>query len=76
MDLLQIYGANVDARTMQVTWAPTGANERAEIALASQTFLPAFSSKVVKANLKAFLRKPGQPFLLTSNCKDVAEALY
>ena len=22
MDLLQIYGANVDARTMQVTWAP------------------------------------------------------
>ncbi len=38
MDLLQIYGANVDARTMQVTWAPTGANERAEIVLAHQTY--------------------------------------
>ncbi len=48
MDLLQIYGANVDARTMQVTWAPAGADERAEIVLARQSFLPAFSSKVVE----------------------------
>ena len=67
---------NVDTRTMQVIWAPTGANERAEIVLAPQTFLPAFSSKLVKANVKAFLCKPGQPFLLTTNRKDVVEALY
>ena len=66
----------IDTHTMQVTWAPTGVNERAEIKLARQTFLPAFSSKVVKANVKAFLCKPGQPFLLTTNRKDVAEALY
>ncbi len=76
MDLLQIYGANVDTRTMKVTWAPAGADERAEIVLARQTFLPAFSSKVVRANVKSFLRKPNQPFLLTTNRKDVAEALY
>ncbi len=76
MNLIQIYGANVDARTMQVTWAPAGADGRAEIVLARQTFLPAFSSKVVKANVKSFLRKPNQPFLLTTNRKDVTEALY
>ncbi len=55
MDLLQIYGANVDARSMHVTWAPTGADERAEIVLACQTFLPAYSSKVVKANVKSYM---------------------
>ncbi len=76
MDFLQIHGANVDARTMQVTWAPAGADKRADIVLACQTFLPAFSSKVVKANMKSFLRKPNQPILLTTNRKDIAEALY
>ena len=30
----------------------------------------------MKANVKYFLRKPNQPFLLTTNLKDVAEALY
>ena len=30
----------------------------------------------MKANVKFFLRKPNQPFLLTTNRKDVAEALY
>ena len=34
MDLLQIYGANVDAHTMQVSWAPAGVDERAKIVLA------------------------------------------
>ena len=38
MDLLQIYRANVDARTMQVTWAHAGADKRAEIVLTRQTF--------------------------------------
>ncbi len=66
MDLLQIYGASVDARSMHVTWAPAGADERAEIVLARQTFLPAYSSKVVKANVKLFLRKANQAFLLTT----------
>ncbi len=75
IDLLQKYGANVDARTIHVTWAPTGANERTEIVLTRQTFLPAFSSKVVRANMKSFLRKLNQLFLLTTNHKDVEEAL-
>ncbi len=61
---------------MQVTWGPAGADERADVVLARQTFLPAYSSKVVKANVKSFLRKPNQLFLLTTNRKDVAEALY
>ncbi len=26
MDLLQNHGANVDARTMHITWAPAGAD--------------------------------------------------
>ncbi len=76
MDLLQIYGANVDARSMHVTWAPTGADERAEIVLARKTVLPDYSSKVVKANVKSFLRKLNQPFLLITNRNDFAEALY
>ncbi len=76
MDLLQIYGANEDASTMQVTWAPAGSDKRAEIVLAHQAFLLAFSWKVVKGNVKSFLRKPNQPFVLTTNHKDVAQALY
>ncbi len=76
MDLLQIYGANVDAQSMHVTWAPAGADERAEIVHACQTFLPAYSSKVVKVNIKSFLRKPNQPYLLTTNRNNVAETLY
>ncbi len=62
MDLLQIYGVNIDAQSMHVTWTPAGADERAEIVLARQTFLPAYSSKVVKASVKSFLRKPTNHF--------------
>ena len=52
------------------------AYKRAEIVFARQIFLPAFSSKVVKANMKSFLHQPNEPFLLTTNRKDVTEALY
>ncbi len=39
VDLLQIYRTSVDAHSMHITWAPTGADKRAEILPAHQTFL-------------------------------------
>ncbi len=74
-DAMAIYGAQVDAGRGTVTWDFEGARRRAEVVLAKQEHLPAYSMKIVKARIGQ-KRKSGMALTLESPHPNVVSGLY
>ena len=64
-DALAIYGAKIDAGRGTVSWECEGARRRAEVVLAKQEHLPAYSMRIVKARIGQ-KRRTGTAFTLDS----------
>lgn len=74
-DAMAIYGAKMDAGRGTVTWDYEGARKRAEVVLAKQEHLPAYSMKIVKARIGQ-KRRAGTAFTLDSSHPHVVSGLY
>ncbi len=78
MYFLQNYEENIDAQshTMQVTGAPRWCQQKSRSSTCLETFLPPYSSKMVKANIKNFSTQTKPAIFLMTNRKDIAVVLY
>ncbi len=74
-DAMAIYGAKIDARRSTITWDWEGARRRAEVVLAKQEHLPAYSMKIVKARIGQ-KHMVGTAFTLDSKHHNVVSGLY
>ncbi len=74
-DAMAIYGAKIDARRGTVSWDWEGARRRAEVVLAKQEHLPAYSMRIVKARIGQ-KRRTGTAFTLDSGHPNVVSGLY
>ncbi len=74
-DVMAIYGAKLDAGRTVVTWDWEGARKRAEVVLAKQENLPAYSMQIVKARIGR-KRTAGMAFTLDSGHSFVVSGLY
>ncbi len=74
-DALAIYGAKLDAGRGTVSWDCKGARRRAEVVLAKQEHLPAYSMRIIKARIGQ-KRKAGTAFTLESGHLNVVSGLY
>ncbi len=74
-DAMAIYAAKIDAGRSTITWDWEGARRCAEVVLAKQEHLPAYSMKIVKARIGQ-KRKVGTAFTLDSEHRNVVSGLY
>ncbi len=74
-DALVIYGAKIDAGRGTVSWDWEGAQRCAEVVLAKQGHLPAYSMRIVKVRIGQ-KRKTGTAFTLDSGHRNVVSGLY
>ena len=74
-DAMAIYGAKIDAGRSTVSGDREGARRRAEVVLAKQEHLPAYSMRIVKARIGQ-KHKVGTAFTLDSEHCNVVSGLY
>ncbi len=72
---LAIYEAKIDAGRGTVSWDWEGARRCAEVVLAKQEHLPAYSMRIVKARIGQ-KRKSGSAFTLNTGHPNVVSGLY
>ena len=75
LDALAISGAKIDDGRGTVSWDWEGARRRAEVVLAKQEHLSAYSMRIVKARIGQ-RRKTGLAFTLDSEHPNVVSGLY
>ncbi len=73
--VMSIYGAKLDAGRTIVTWDWEGARKQAEVVLAKQEHLPAYSMRIVKARIGR-KRTAGTAFTLDNSHGNVVSGLY